>query len=363
MEGAPMGSVTGAAVGAASRLLDWEAAKRIGSRLAGAAPSVRRADRARLAEDLHDAVAHADSLVTEFTGLRLDAPASRAWVMTRPEWLGQNLRGFEQVLEPVAARLVGRRPDGALAPVRRGLLAFQVGGILGYLSRRVLGQYDLFLPPDDRDLIYFVGPNVVELERKYRFPGKEFRLWLALHEVTHRVQFEGVPWLRAYLGEQIDSYLRTLDLDPRELIERLRRARDEIRRDGRWKEMGVLAVLMTPEQRETFRKMQALMSLLEGHGNYVMDRLSEGRVASASRMRRTLRERRNRRGMGKVVQRAVGLDVKGRQYDTGERFVSEVVRHSGPEGFARVWESPDHLPTLTEIARPRAWVERVAATP
>jgi len=363
MEGAPAGSVTSRVSGAASRLLDWEAAERIGGRLTGATPALRRADRARLAEDLHEAVATADPLVAELTGLRPEATGSRAWVMTRREWLAQNLRGFEQVLEPVADRLVGRRPEGALAPVRRGLLAFQVGGILGYLSRRVLGQYDLFLPPDDRDLIYFVGPNVVELERKYRFPPKEFRLWLALHEVTHRVQFEGVPWLRAHLGELIESYLRSLDLDARELIERLRRAREEIRRDARWREMGVLAVLMTPEQRETFRKMQALMSLLEGHGNYVMDRLSDGRVRSASRMRRTLRERRRRQGLAKVVQRAVGLDVKGRQYDTGERFVSEVVRHAGPEGFSRVWESPEHLPTLSEIGRPRVWVERVAAAP
>ncbi|HEV3474509.1 MAG TPA: zinc-dependent metalloprotease [Actinomycetota bacterium] len=347
--------------GAAARLLDWEAAKRIGGRLSGPTPGMRRADRARLAEELDDAVAHADSLVTEFTGLRIDAPASRAWVMTRREWLAQNLRGFEQILEPVASRLVGRRPDGALAPVRRSVLAFQVGGILGYLSRRVLGQYDLFLPPDDRDLIYFVGPNVVELERKHRFDGREFRLWLALHEVTHRVQFEGVPWLRGYLGELIETYLQSLNLDARELIERLRRAREEIRRNGEWKEMGVLSVLMTPEQRDTFRKMQALMSLLEGHGNYVMDRLSDGRIGGAPRMRRTLRERRRKQGLGKVVQRAVGLDVKGRQYDTGERFVSEVVRRGGAEGFARVWEAPEHLPTLAEIARPRAWVERVAA--
>lgn len=349
--------------GAASRLLDWQAAERIGGRFSGTSPAVRRADRARLAEDLHDAVSQADPLVTELTGLRLSGPASRAWVMTRKDWLSQNLRGFEQVLEPVAARLVDRRPDGALAPVRRSLLAFQVGGILGYLSRRVLGQYDLFLPPDDRDLIYFVGPNVLELEGKHRFPRDQFRLWLALHEVTHRVQFEGVPWLRAYLGELIESYLRSLDLDARVLIERLRRARDEIRRDDRWREMGILAVLMTPEQRDTFRKMQALMSLLEGHGNYVMDRLSEERLPAAPRMRRTLRDRRRRPGWNRVVQRAVGLDVKGRQYDSGERFVSQVVRHAGPTGFARVWESPGNLPTLAEISRPRAWVERVAASP
>lgn len=346
---------------AASRLVDWEAAAGIGRRFAGPGPQVAPAERGRLAEEFDEVVSEAEALVTEFTGLRIEGPPSRPWVMSRREWVEQNLRGFEQVLEPVATRLLGRRLEGTLAPVRRQLLAFQVGGILGYLGRKVLGQYDLFLPPDDRDLIYFVGPNVVELERKHRFGHRDFRLWLALHEVTHRIQFEGVPWLRGYVGELMRSYLDTLDLDPRRLLERLRRVRDEVRAGGgAWRDMGILFALMTPEQRETFRRMQALMSLLEGHGNYVMDRVGEGRVAGARRMRRTLRERR-RQGFNRVLQRAVGLDVKIRQYDAGERFIEEAVDRAGPDRFARVWERPANLPTLEEVGRPQAWIERIAA--
>jgi coenzyme F420 biosynthesis associated uncharacterized protein len=282
------------------------------------------------------------------------------WVMSRPEWVSQNLRGFESVLEPVARRLLGSRLRSTMAPIRRSVLAFQVGGILGYLGRKVLGQYDLFLPPDDRELLYFVGPNVVEVERQFRFPGRDFRLWLSLHEVTHRLQFEGVPWLRGYLFELVDEYLATLELDPRRLIDGLRRAMEEARRSGRWREMGILFLLMTPEQRETFQRMQALMSLLEGHGNYVMDTLSEGRVRAAGKMRSKLKERRQQ-GMNRTIQRAVGLDVKVRQYDIGERFVASVVELAGQEGFARVWERRENLPTLGEIGRPEAWVERVAS--
>lgn len=347
----------------AAGLLDWDAAAGIGKRFAGPGPQVGPTERARLAEDFDEVVAEADGLVTAFTGLPLDGPSSRPWVMTRREWIDQNLRGFEQVLEPVARRLLGRRLEGTLAPVRRQLLAFQVGGILGYLGRKVLGQYDLFLPPDDRDIIYFVGPNVVELERRHRFGRRDFRLWLALHEVTHRVQFEGVPWLRPHVNELMGSYLATLDLDARKLLERLRRVREELREGGgtQWRELGILSALMTPEQRETFRKMQALMSLLEGHGNFVMDRLAEGLIRGAPRMRRTLRERRHRKGFNRMVQRAVGLDVKARQYDIGERFVVEVVDRAGPEGFARIWERSDHLPTLEEVGRPETWVDRVAA--
>jgi coenzyme F420 biosynthesis associated uncharacterized protein len=345
---------------AAARLVDWSAAASVGRTFSSAGPQVTPAERARLTEDFDEVVAEADSLVAEFTGLRQPGPSSRPWVMTRGEWISQNLRGFEQVLEPVAQRLLGRRLSAPTAPFRRQLLAFQIGGILGYLARKVLGQYDLFLPPDDRDLIYFVGPNVIELERKHRFPPRDFRMWLALHEVTHRMQFEGVPWLRGYLTGLVDSYLGTMDLDARKLLGRLRQAREEARQGNAWRELGVLSVLMTPEQRETFRRMQALMSLLEGHGNFVMDRLSDGRVHAAGRMRRTLQARRHRQGFNRMVQKAVGLDVKVRQYDLGERFVSEVVGLAGPEGFARIWERSEHLPTLEEVGRPDTWVERVA---
>ena len=345
----------------AARLLDWRAAARVGRRFSGTVPKVHAAERAHLVEEFAAVVDEADQEVSSFTGLRVDGPRSRPWVMTRGEWITQNLRGFEQVLEPVAHRLLSGRSDGGFALVRRELLGFQVGGLLGYLSRRVLGQYDLFLPPDDRDLIYFVGPNVIELERRHHFPARDFRLWLALHEVTHRLQFEGVGWLRGYLTGLVAEYVDTLELDPRQLLDRLRKAREELRGGAGWRDLGVLAMVMTPEQRETFRKMQAFMSLLEGHASYVMDHVGRGRIETADRMRRTLQERRNKQGLNRAVQRAVGLDVKVRQYDMGQRFVEETVAGAGQEGFSRVWERPEHLPTLDEIGRPQAWIDRLSS--
>ena len=346
---------------ASGLLVDWKGAGRSARRFAGSTAPVGPAERARLAEDAAEAVSEADKLVSELTGLRLEGkPGSRPWVMTRGEWIDQNLRGFEQLLEPVARKILEERgsPQGS-GTLRRRVLAFQFGAILGYLSRKVLGQYDLFLPGDDRDLVYFVGPNMLELERRHRFPKRDFRLWLALHEVTHRLQFEGVPWLRPYVGGLIDSYLGTIELDARKLLERLRRALEEMRAGTTQRDLGVLFALMSPEQRETFRKMQSLMSLLEGHGNYVMHALSEGRVRGADRMHRTLQQRRKQGGIGRAVQKAVGLDVKVRQYDMGMNFVSEVSGLVGDAGFARVWERPENVPTLEEIARPQDWVERV----
>lgn len=347
---------------ASTRLVDWRAAGRSARRFAGAPVQVAPAERAQLAEDVAEVVADADKLVSEFTGLSLQGgPGSRPWVMTRGEWIDQNLRGLEQVLEPVARKLLESGHGHGSGTLRRRVLAFQFGAILGFLARKVLGQYDLFLPGDDRDLIYFVGPNMLELERRHRFPKRDFRLWLALHEVTHRLQFEGVPWLRPYIGELVDSYLETIELDARKLLARLRRALEEVRDRSAQRDLGVLFALMSPEQQETFRKMQALMSLLEGHGNFVMQTLSEGRVRGAERMQRTLQQRRRQGGMGRAMQKAVGLDVKVRQYDMGTSFVSEVSGLVGDHGFARVWERPENVPTLEEIARPQDWVERIAS--
>lgn len=348
--------------GAATRLVDWEGAARSARRFAGSTPPIAPAERARLAEEVADVVTQADSLVSEFTGLGLNGgPASRPWVMTRGEWIDQNLLGFEQVLEPAARKLLESHNASGSGTLRRRVLAFQIGAILGYLARKVLGQYDLFLPGDDRDLVYFVGPNIVELERRHRFPKRDFRLWLALHEVTHRLQFEAVPWLRGYVNELVGSYLGSIEFDARKLLQRLRQALEDMRGAAAQRDLGILFALMSPEQRETFRKMQALMSLLEGHGNYVMQQLSRGRVRGSERMRRTLQQRRRQQGWGRVMQRAVGLDVKVRQYDLGTQFVSDASELAGDQGFARVWERPENLPTLEEIARPEDWVRRVGA--
>ncbi|MGH2739245.1 MAG: zinc-dependent metalloprotease [Actinomycetota bacterium] len=347
---------------AAARLLDWDTAARVGARLAGPGPPILRRDLDGLREDFAERTEEAEAVVRQFAGLEIDGPPSRPWVMRRSDWITQNLRTFERVMEPLAKRVLEKRPDGPFVQVRRKALGFQLGALLGLLGRKVLGQYDPFAPPDDRNLIYFVGPNVVELERRYGFPVPDFRLWLCLHEITHRLQFDGVPWLLGHIAGLVRTYLDSVELDPGRLLESIRRAREDMRTEDQRHGLGVLFLLMSPEQRETFRRMQAVMSLLEGHGNYVMDALSDGRVRDGPRMRRVLHERRNSKGMGRVVQMVAGLDAKVRQYSLGERFVATAVQQAGMPGFNRVWESASNLPTLEEIQSPKTWVERVAAS-
>src|SRR5439155_19862322 len=322
---------------ATEKLIDWRIARAAGARVGGAGPTLSSLDRARLIEDFSEAVPQAEELVTAFTGLDPGPPGPRPWVMDRSQWVGQNFMAVERLLEPFARKVLSLRVGGTLAPARRVILGGQVGGLLGYVSHRVLGQYDVFLPPDDDGLLYFVAPNVVSLERKHRFEPQPFRLWLSLHEVAHRIQFGATPWLRGHLSGLMESYLDSVELDPRWLLEALRRAVEDVRRDpAAVRGFGWIFLLMTPDQREMVRQMQAMESLLEGHGNFVMNELGRAHISEAARFNHVLKERRNRAGMEKALHRVIGFDVKIRQYDLGERFVERVVRQVGMDRFNRI---------------------------
>ena len=310
-------------------LVDWKLASNVGSRLTGGGPQLSETERARLNEDFAELVPHAEGLVAEFTGLHPEGYKARAWVLSRSQWIDQNLRGFQTVLEPLAARVLGRKNQGG--SVRRKGLGLQIGLLMGYVSRKVLGQYDLFLPPDDDGLLYFVGPNVVQVERRMRFRRRDYRLWLSLHEVAHRVQFGSVPWLRTHLTGQVDAYLDSVELDSKRVMEALRRAAEQVR-SGERRGQDLIFLFMTEEQRTILGRVQALMSLLEGQKSS---------------------------GIERSFQRLIGFESKVRQYDVGERFVAAVVAQAGMAGFNRVWDEPANLPSLEEVMAPDRWLARV----
>jgi coenzyme F420 biosynthesis associated uncharacterized protein len=344
---------------AAARLIDWDTAAEVGERVAGPGPALTAVDRARVREDLAGAVPRAEALVSEFTGLRVDGFRCRAWVMSRGEWIRANTLSLERLLEPLARRILAAHPNRS--DLRRKVLGAQIGLLLGYVSRKVLGQYDVFLPPDDEGLIYFVGSNLAEVRYRQALPAQDLHLWVALHEVTHRLQFGGTPWLPGYLLRQVNAYLDTAQLDTKQLVEQLKRATAEIRAGVDWRASGALSLLLTPEQQGIFRRVQAVMSLLEGHATFVMNRAGAGRVRDLERMRRALRERRRANGLERAFQRAIGFESKVRQYDVGERFVTTVVERSGMEGLNLVWADEANLPTADEIVDPGRWLARVAA--
>jgi coenzyme F420 biosynthesis associated uncharacterized protein len=346
----------------AARLADWDAALAVGRRVAGPGVRVLPADRARMREDFAELVPEAEALVADLAMLDPGGFRSRAWVMGRGEWIRANLQGLQRMLEPLAGRILAKQPGGR-GTIRRAALGAQAGALLGYVSRRVLGQYDAFLPPDDEGLLYFVGPNVADVERRFALPTLDFRRWIAIHEVTHRVQFGSAPWLRSHIREQVDRYLGTISLDSKELGQQLRRAIDEARSGADAHGMGALFLLLSPEQREIVRHVQGVMSLLEGHASFVMNEVGKDHVAELPRMRRVLAERRRRAGsLERSFQRAIGFDKKLEQYDAGERFVRQVVASAGIGGLNRVWLAPEALPAVEEIAEPERWLARVAGS-
>ena len=340
----------------AARLADWSVAVDIGRRVAGPGVPVVAVDRARMREEIAELVSFSERLITEFTSLEAEGFRARAWVMSRGEWIGSNLKSLQRLLEPLAERIV----TDNRGEIRRKAMGAQFGALLGYVSRKVLGQYDVFLPADDEGLIYFIGPNVAEAERRFALPPRDFRLWISLHEVTHRVQFSAAPWLRGYLSGLVDSYLSSVQVDSKELMKQLQRAAEEARTGGEWKGAGAFFLLLTPEQREIFHRMQSMMSLLEGHASFVMNDVAKDHVADLARMRRALQQRRRASGVERTFQRAIGFESKIKQYDAGEHFVREVVSRAGMQGFNLVWLTEGNLPTLAEIADPIRWVERVA---
>jgi coenzyme F420 biosynthesis associated uncharacterized protein len=345
----------------ASRLADWDTALAIGRRVAGPGAPVPAVGRARMREDFAELVPFAEGLIREFTSLDPGGFRSRAWVMARSEWIRANLGGLQRMLEPLAGRILAKQ--SGQGTVRRKVLGAQAGALLGYVSRRVLGQYDAFLPPDDEGLLYFVGPNVAEVERRFVLTPRDFRLWISIHEVTHRVQFGAAPWLRGHIREQVDRYLGTISLESKDFGQQIRRAIEEARSGADVRGLGGLFLLLNPEQREIARHVQGVMSLLEGHASFVMNEVAKVHVKDLARMRKALAERRRHaRGIERSFQRAIGFDKKIEQYDTGERFVRDVVARTGMQGINRVWLAPEALPTLEEVGEPGRWVERVAGS-
>jgi coenzyme F420 biosynthesis associated uncharacterized protein len=358
--------------------VDWPTARRIARLVAGRDPLSDSYLAASLQADFEALTVHAEELVAEHTGLR--APGNvTARVLDRRQWVDSNLTSMRTMLDPLMQRFGARLVHSPLAPMSRRVAAGELGALLGFLSQRVLGQYDLLVPDAAEpgmargeargqgtdagvgDAVYYVGANVLGLEKRFAFRPRDFRLWIAIHEVTHRAQFTGVPWMRAYFLGLVRQAFDLVDPDPRTVLRAVTKAVDEIRAgrnpldDG-----GVVGLFASPEQRGVLSQVQALMSLLEGHGNVVMDDLGSRHVVGQERMSRVLQARRQQRGITSAVHKLLGLEQKMRQYEVGEKFVRGAIALAGPNAVDAAWEAPGNLPTLAELDAPDRWLFRVS---
>ncbi len=340
----------------------WPLAIKVADRLAGHYPLEGTYHDALFARQAPELVARAAELVSAETGLT-GPGLPEVGVVSRREWVENNTAVFAKLLAPAEERLEGSRA-GLARNVTERIVAAEMGALLGLLSRRVLGQYEMVLPTGDDeagDVVLFVGANVLWMERASELRPSEFRFWVALHECTHRLQFVGVPWLRDYFLELVGKLVATATPEPG----RLARVAGELREAAAAGEpivgeAGLMGIFATPEQRDVIDQVQALMSLLEGHGHVIMDRIGARHLVSQARMSAILRRRRQDPRAAAFL-RLVGLEMKMKQYELGERFVLGVEREAGFAALDAAWAGPESLPTLAEIDEPVRWLERVAA--
>jgi len=337
-------------------MVDWGLARRVAELVAG-----QDGQDVQLPGDLAALCADAQARVTAYTRLEPATPIAPPEAVGRSAWLQANLDGMARTLEPVLDKIGSGA--GPLRPVVRAggglVLAAEVGGLTGYLAQRVLGQYELALmDPEGPARLLFVAPNIVAAGERLEADLPDLLAWIALHEVTHGVQFTSVPWLRTYLGGLMRELLEGLDVkfDPARLLQLpgpddLRGLVDSVR------EQGLVGVLAGPRQRELLDRLQATMAVIEGHAEHVMDAVGEDVVPSLPHLRSALdRRRRERPPPLALLERLIGLDMKMRQYEVGKRFCDAVVASAGIEGLNRAFSGPEAMPSLAQLEDPASWL-------
>ena len=351
-------------------MVDWDLAVSAATRLAGPGPMITRPDADAVVAELRADADRSTGLVREFTGLEATERTAPVLVVDRTGWIQANADGFADVLGPLVEKLQARRgaPNAVAEAVGSKVTALEVGGLLGFMSSKVLGQFDPFFSGPGHDgvapaagRLLLVAPNIVHVENELHVDSRDFRLWVCLHEETHRVQFTAVPWMREHIRGEIDRLVGAVDLDPTKVAaalgEAVKRLGDVVRGQD---DVSLLDLFSTPEQRDVMDRLTGVMSLLEGHADVVMDGVGPQVIPSVDDIRSKFNQRRKGTSpLDRVLRRLLGLDAKMAQYRDGAAFVRAAVDAVGMEGFNAVWAGPENLPSKAEIGDPAAWVRRV----
>ena len=342
-------------------LIDWSTAQRIGELIAGSPPpgGIRAADVEPLARDFA-------ARVSAYSRLPLTGELPPLEAVDRPAWIAANLQSMRPLLTSLAER--GELARGVLAGPMRAvsglLLGAQVGALTGLLSQRVLGQYDLaLLDEDTQPRLLLVAPNLAQAARSLGVDRDELVRWVAIHEITHAVQFSGARWLRGYLAGILTELLEGLTVTLTDATRRLPRVPDgDALREliARARAGELMRITLGEDRWRLVEQLQSAMSLVEGHAEHTMDVVGADVLPSLPRLRKAMTRRRESRGLPwRVLERLLGLELKLRQYEIGRTFCDAVVAAAGPEGLALAWRSPESLPRAAELSDPEAWLRRV----
>ena len=345
--------------------IDWDAAKSLAVRMNQQEPLLAD-ERERLDVYYRSLVDRCFPIVQAYTGIELSGTSERTFTFDRVDWIGANIEGFKHLLDPIEQLVATQRAKGntAFSGINRRLASAEVGLLLGYLARRVLGQYDLALlgrEPVEGGKLYYVEPNIRQIEATLGLPRNDFRMWLALHETTHAFEFEGNPWVPQYFNGLLNRYLGTVQHDAqlltsgfgglRTIVDRTRN-RDA---DSSWVE-----AVMTLEQRDIFAQLQALMCMVEGYSNHVMNAVGRDLLPTYDTISRRFEQRKTRRSPAdELFGRLTGLKLKMEQYQLGEEFIDAIVAARSHAVARRIWDGPEFLPSMAEIRNPSAWLDRI----
>ncbi|RNL81242.1 coenzyme F420 biosynthesis-associated protein [Nocardioides marmorisolisilvae] len=350
-------------------MIDWDLAVRVGSRLAGDGPVVSRGEADAVVAELRAGATRSTPLVREFTGLVAEERTAPVLVVDRPGWIRANADAFSTVIAPIVAKLQDKKgpPSPLTEAIGSRITGAELGVMLGFLGNKVLGQFDPFHEaPGAAGRLLLVAPNIVQVERELDVDEHDFRLWVCLHEETHRVQFTAVPWMRDHLHSLMGQIVNAVETDPSALLsEGMSRVGALVSgktdpSTGSGQAASLLDLFSTPEQKLVIDQVTGVMSLLEGHADVVMDGVGPEVIPTVSQIREKFTQR--RKGVGsldKLLRRLLGLDQKMAQYRDGAVFVRQAVDKVGMEGFNAVWAEAANLPTKTEIHDPDAWLRRV----
>ncbi|WP_240755517.1 zinc-dependent metalloprotease [Nocardioides iriomotensis] len=352
-----------------STMIDWDLAVSAASRMSGAGPSITRDEAEAVVAELREGAERSTPLVRDYTGLAAGSRTAPVLVVDRPGWIRANADGFAEVIAPLVDKLQTRKgaPSPMAEAVGSRITGLEVGALLGFMSSRVLGQFDPFYGLDSTGesgpagRLLLVAPNIVHAEREMGVDPRDFRLWVCLHEETHRVQFTAVPWMRDHIRGEIEALVGEIEVDPGKLAamvgEGVKRVGDILRGDD---DVSLLDLFSSAHQREVLDRITAVMSLLEGHADVVMDGVGPEVIPTVKDIRRRFTERRKGTSyLDRVLRKLLGLDAKMAQYRDGAAFTRGVLDQVGMEGFNAVWAEPANLPSRVEIADPAAWVRRV----
>ena len=356
-------------------MIDWDRTREIATGM-NKGDALTATERERLNQYYGDLVARCIPIVAEYTGTSLPVDTERTFAFDRVDWINANLEGFKRMFEPLEGLDPGRPGKSFISRawngVSQAITSYEVGLMLGYMARRVLGQYDLALlgrePVTEPGKLYYVEPNIRGIEKKLGLPREDFRMWLALHETTHAFEFEAHPWVRLHFNGLLDRYMSFLKQDAEFLKQGVqgikifaRRVQEGRRSDedasGSWIEM-----LMDEEQRALFTEMQAMMCVIEGYSNHVMNAVGKDLLDNYDEISRKFEERQAQRSQAdQLFAKLTGLDVKMEQYRQGERFIDEIAEKRGHAFAHQVWDKPENMPSMDEIRNPDKWIARMDA--